>query len=120
MNFEQIEKSNAEKNVKNIFELDPDTERFGGVQKFVLLKFSDEYFLGSLPGVSHTEILTSMTANKDDVEVLGGGMFTFFNNKITLEDSFSSKLGPIQVKQAELVEIMKTAIRGKYEIVLGE
>lgn len=120
MSFEQIKKSNFEKEIKNVFELDPDTKRFGGVQKFVLLRNGEEYFVGSLPHLSHTEILQSMTNNEDDVEILGGGFFTFVNNKITLENSLSSKLGPIKVNFVELVKIMKGVIGDKYDVMLGE
>lgn len=122
MNPEQIPRASFEKNVKNVFELDSDIKKFGGNQKFVLLKNRDEYFVGSIPNANHSEILESMISKKDDeIEILGGGMFTFYNNEITIDDNFnSSKLGPILVKNTELVEIVKKATGGMYDVSLSQ
>ncbi len=120
--FKEKSNNDLEKNIKNVFELGSDIEKFGGNQKFVLLRNKEEYFIGSLPNISHLEILELMVDKKnDDIEVLGGGMFTFLNNEIIIDDNFrSSKLGPIQIRYSELVEIMQKLLGNKYKVVIGD
>lgn len=111
-----------EKMLTNIFELGPDVERFGGNQKFVLLKSKEECYVGSLPNISHSEILELMVDKKDDsVEVLGGGMFMFLNNEIIIDDNFnSSKLVPIKIKYSEVVAIMQKLVGDKYGVKVSD
>lgn len=110
-----------EKNIKNIFSLSPDIEKFGGVQKFVLLKHQGKHYLGSLPEASHSSILETMTGGRTEgIEVLGGGAFTFFNNEIVIDSNFkSSKLGPIQIKDSELIEVIETVVGSKYRVTVS-
>jgi len=120
--FKENPNNNLEKNIKNVFELGSDIEKFGGNQKFVLLRSKGECFIGSLPNISHLEILELMVDKKnDDIEVLGGGMFMFLNNEIIIDDSFrSSKLGPIQIKYSELIEIIQDLVGNKYKVIISD
>ncbi len=108
------------KKTKSIFEIDPEIKQFGGLQKFVLLKSGGDYVLGSFANLNHSEILKEMDV-ADDCEVLGGGLFNFYNDTITIDTSFlSSKLGPIDMTKIDLKKIMQDMVGDEYKVELSE
>ncbi len=108
------------KMIKNAFQIDNEIEQFGGLQKFVLLKSGEDYVLGSFANLSHSEILAKMDIS-GDYKILGGGLFKFNDNTITIDTSFlSSKLGPINMASADLQIVMQNLIGNKYKVELSE
>ena len=118
--LENIHNTPEKRKMKNIFEIDPEIKQFGGVQKFVLLKLDGDYLLGSFANLNHSEILQEMNVI-DGYEILGGGLFSFYNDTITIDTSFlSSKLGPINMKKIDLKTVMQNIVGNQYKVELSE
>ena len=118
-NFEFNNFSEDEK-INDFFELSSEIKKYGGIQKFVLLKMSEDYKIGSYPGLSHNEILADMNA-ADNVEVMGGGIFKFEDNTFIIDTNFkSSKLGPIRIPTEVLKKVMQDTVGDKYKVELSE
>ncbi len=122
MTKEELSNNFEKESVRNIFELGSDVEKFGGNQKFVLVKSEGTYFVGSLPFADHSEILRSMIDEENKkIEILGGGVFMFFNNEIILDGtSYSLGLGPVRLEGSELVEVMQKCVGDRYKVVIGD
>lgn len=107
-------------NIQSVFELGGDIEKYGGVQKFVLLNIGGRYLIGSFAGLSHHEILSRMGLNKN-TPTLGGGMLSYSDGTITIDTSFkTSKLGPIAIPYSELKGIMQEVVGDKYRVEISE
>lgn len=118
--FANINTPLGSKKTNNFFEINSEIKKFGGIQKFVLLKLEGEYVLGSFADTSHSGILEKMNLVGGH-EILGGGLFKFYNNNITIDTSFlSSKLGPIKMAKGELKMIMQDIVGSKYKVELSE
>lgn len=118
--YEDLNYDRANKQTQSIFELDSDVEKYGGLQKFVLLKVNNNYIIGSLPNLSHTETIKKMQAD-NNTESFGGSSFDVYKNIITINtSSFSSKIGPIRIPFLELREIMQNVVGDKYIVKLSE
>lgn len=122
-NIEQLQQF---KIVEPLIRFSEDIEKFGGVQKFVLLKNNDNFYFASLPekeAPNHLDIIDVLKneRNIETPEILGGGSLTLFGNEIKLIDtSRSTVIGPVKIGWGNLREMLQKAVGDKYEIVLPD
>lgn len=101
---------------------DEEGERFGVIQKFILLK--DEsgvlYFITS-PG-DHLSIKKSFEKKMNkEYESMGGSFLDFSPpNEIELKYQSSMNLGPLKIRPSELQKLLIEFLGDKYNIILEE
>ncbi len=119
--------SNESQNIgHSIIRFSPESEKFGGVQKFVLIKSNNGFHFGSLPmgeAKNHVNIVDELKKETDgEFEILGGGDLTLFNKEITLNQnsySWNKNIGHLKITWGELQNIVQKIVGDKYEVLLS-
>jgi|SRR6185436_16164585 len=119
------EKKTEKKVGTSIVRFSPETEKFGGTQKFVLAKSEKGLHFASLPMGefnNHTQILSALEKEVGStLESMGGGFLSLYENEIKLDrSSYSTKIGPLKLKWSELAEIVQKIVGDKYTVTLSE
>jgi|GEM_PF-2571615 len=105
---------------------DEETKKYGGRQKFVLLKTLKGFIFASLPlsqAPQHYNIVDKVKeeTNPKEIEILGGAYLGLDGKTITLDtSSFSYKYGPIKLDWSHLKKILQIMVSDKYIIKLSD
>ncbi|MCB9808966.1 hypothetical protein H6776_01055 [Candidatus Nomurabacteria bacterium] len=115
--FKETKENNPLNLVGSIIEIDDDIKKFGGVQKYVLLKNQKGFLFATMPFHEHLQIRQQLEDRfENDLTNQGGGFLKFFEKEIVIGDSYSLKLGPLQIPRNQLQKMLQKEFGSTYSV----
>lgn len=119
--FKETKERNPFHLVGSLIEIADDVKKFGGVQKYVLLKSKEGFLFATTPLSEHLQIKQQLEDKfGDGLLNQGGGFLEFYGKEIVIGASHSLKLGPLQISKNQLQEILQKEFGNDYSVKTSE